>query len=231
MHLVCELGIDKSLNPMRDSQVPPLTIKEFQALAPVSDETLHNLQKYKNILTQWQKTINLVSRKSLNDLWRRHMLDSAQLFPFLTNVKNPIIDLGSGAGFPGLVLSIMGIKNIHLVESDNRKCTFLRDVSVQTNADVTIHNVRVEKLDAFGTGVVLARGLASLDALLDYAAPLLAEDGFCLFLKGQKVEQELTLCQKNWMMQVQRIKSLSDPTGVILKIDNVCRKNACESRP
>jgi 16S rRNA (guanine527-N7)-methyltransferase len=86
-------------------------------------------------------------------------------------------------------------------------------------------------MDTIDAGVVLARGLASLDALLDYAAPLLAENGFCLFLKGQKVEQELTLCQKNWMMQVHRVDSLSDPTGVILKIDNVSRKNACESRP
>ncbi|MBT3767317.1 MAG: 16S rRNA (guanine(527)-N(7))-methyltransferase RsmG [Rhodospirillaceae bacterium] len=216
---------------MTDPELAPLTINEFQELTHVSDETLRNLEKYKDILTQWQKKINLVSQKSLNDLWRRHMLDSAQLFSHLINVKNPIIDLGSGAGFPGLVLAIMGLKNIHLVESDNRKCTFLREISVQTNTDATIHNARIEKMDTIDAGVVLARGLASLDALLDYAAPLLAENGFCLFLKGQKVEQELTLCQKNWMMQVHRVDSLSDPTGVILKIDNVSRKNACESRP
>ena len=86
-------------------------------------------------------------------------------------------------------------------------------------------------MGAVKADVVLARGLASLDTLLDYATPLLAEDGYCLFQKGQKVEQELTLCQKNRMMQVQRIGSVSDPTGVILKIENVSRKNACESRP
>jgi 16S rRNA (guanine527-N7)-methyltransferase len=220
---------------MTDPELAPLTINEFQALTQISDETLLKLEKYKDILILWQKKINLVSPKSLNDLWCRHMLDSAQLFPHVTNdvtnTEKPVIDLGSGAGFPGLVLAIMGVKNIHLVESDNRKCTFLREISAETNVDVTIHNVRIEKMDTINAGVVLARGLASLDVLLDYAAPLLAEDGFCLFLKGQKVEQELTLCQKNRMMQVQRSGSLSDPTGVILKIDNVSRKNACESNP
>jgi 16S rRNA (guanine527-N7)-methyltransferase len=216
---------------MTDPELAPLTISEFQALTHVSDETLRNLEKYKDILIQWQKKINLVSPKSLKDLWRRHMLDSAQLFSHIANKENPVADLGSGAGFPGMVLAIMGLNNIHLVESDNRKCTFLREISVETNTNVTIHNIRIEKMGAVKADVVLARGLASLDTLLDYATPLLAEDGYCLFQKGQKVEQELTLCQKNRMMQVQRIGSVSDPTGVILKIENVSRKNACESRP
>lgn len=216
---------------MTELQHAPLTINEFQDVTQVSDEILNNLRKYKNTLTQWQKKINLVSQKSLNDLWRRHMLDSAQLFSYLENIEKPIIDLGSGAGFPGLVLAVMGLKDIHLVESDNRKCTFLQEVSAQTNAHVTIHNIKIEKMAAIHAGAVIGRALAPLESLLGYATPLLADDGFCVFLKGQKVEEELTLCQKNWMMQIQRNDSLSDPTGVILKIDNVSRKNNCESRP
>jgi len=216
---------------MTELQHAPLTINEFQDVTQVSDEILNNLRKYKNTLTQWQKKINLVSQKSLDGLWRRHMLDSAQLFSYLKNIEKPIIDLGSGAGFPGLVLAIMGLKDIHLVESDNRKCIFLQEVSAQTNAHVTIHNIKIEKMAAINAGAVIARALAPLESLLGYATPLLADDGFCVFLKGQKVEEELTLCQKNWMMQIQRNDSLSDPTGVILKIDNVSRKNDCESRP
>jgi len=209
----------------------PLTINDFQAETQVLTETLARLDKYKSTLIQWQKKVNLVSPKSLNDLWRRHMLDSAQLFPYLETVKMPIYDLGSGAGFPGLVLAIMGIKNIHLVESDNRKCTFLREVNALTKADVTIHNVRIEKLGAVVPGLVIGRGLSALDSLLAYADPILSKDGFCLFLKGQKTEQELTVAHKNWMMRTEQFKSLTDPTGVILKIDNVSRKNDCESRP
>ena len=100
---------------MTDPELAPLTINEFQELTHVSDETLRNLEKYKDILTQWQKKINLVSPKSLKDLWRRHMLDSAQLFSHIANKENPVADLGSGAGFPGMVLAIMGLNNIHLV--------------------------------------------------------------------------------------------------------------------
>ena len=209
----------------------PLTINDFQTEAQFSIETLARLEKYKSTLTQWQKKINLVSLKSLNDLWRRHMLDSAQLFPYLENIRMPIYDLGSGAGFPGLVLAIMGIKDIHLVESDNRKCVFLQEVNALTQADVAIHNVRIEKLGAVTPGSVIGRGLSALDSLLGYAYPILSKDGFCLFLKGQKTEQELTAARKNWMMRVEQFKSLTDPTGVILKIDNVSRKSDCESRP
>ena len=209
----------------------PLTINDFQTEAQFSIETLARLEKYKNTLTQWQKKINLVSLKSQNDLWRRHMLDSAQLFPYLENIRMPIYDLGSGAGFPGLVLAIMGITDIHLVESDNRKCVFLQEVNALTQADVAIHNVRIEKLGAVTPGSVIGRGLSALDSLLGYAYPILSKDGFCLFLKGQKTEQELTAARKNWMMRAEQFKSLTDPTGVILKIDNVSRKNDCDSRP
>jgi 16S rRNA (guanine527-N7)-methyltransferase len=216
---------------MTENSSTSLTINNFQAETQISIETLARLEKYKDILTQWQKKVNLVSQKSLNDLWRRHMLDSAQLFPYVQSVKLPIYDLGSGAGFPGLVLAIMGIKNIHLVESDNRKCTFLREVNALTNAGVTIHNIRIEKLGAVTPGLVISRGLSGLDSLLEYADPILSKNGFCLFLKGQKTEQELTVAYKNWMMRAEQFKSLTDPTGVILKIDNVSRKNDCESRP
>jgi 16S rRNA (guanine527-N7)-methyltransferase len=208
-----------------------LTINDFQAETQISIETLARLQKYKNILTQWQKKVNLVSQMSLSDLWRRHMLDSAQLFPYIQSIKTPIYDLGSGAGFPGLVLAIMGIKNIHLVESDNRKCTFLREVNALTNANVTIHNIRIESLDKVLPGSVIGRGLSSLDSLLAYSLPLLSMEGFCVFLKGQKSEEELTAAHKTWMMQIEKFQSLSDPTGVILKIDHVSRKNNCESKP
>lgn len=209
----------------------PLTINEFKAATGVLAVTLEHLEKYKSTLTQWQKRVNLVSSKSLEDFWRRHMLDSAQLFLKLNNVNLPIYDLGSGAGFPGLVLAVMGIKNIHLVESDNRKCTFLHEVNAQTGAGVTIHNVRIEELITVNPGVVISRALAPLDILLEYAAPLLSDAGFCLFLKGRRMEQELAVVQKKWMTQTEQYDSLTDPTGIILKINNVSRKNYCESNP
>ncbi len=216
---------------MAEKLLLPLTINSFQDETQTSLAVLDRLEIYKNTLIHWQKNKNLVSQKSLNDIWRRHMLDSAQLFPFVQSLNMPIYDLGSGAGFPGLVLAIMGVSNIHLVESDNRKCTFLQEVNALTNADVTIHNMRIESLGKVTPGSVIGRGLSALDSLLGYADPILSKDGFCMFLKGEKAEEELTVACKKWMKIVEKFKSLSDPTGVILKINHVTRKNHCESSP
>ena len=103
----------------------PLTAEDFRRLTGVSRETLARLERHAALLTKWQKRINLVGRESLRDLWRRHMLDSAQLVPLLPERTRSVADIGSGAGFPGLVLAIMGVPEVHLIEADARKCAFL----------------------------------------------------------------------------------------------------------
>ena len=201
-------------------------VKQFQQATGVSDDVLGNLEAYLAMLEKWQKSINLVSRNSLKDAWRRHMLDSAQLHPLLPN-HAVIVDLGSGAGFPGLVLAIMGNCHVHLIESDARKCAFLAEAARAAGADnVTIHNARAEEMEPFAADVVTARALAPLDTLLGYAQPFVKPSTTCLFLKGEKAEQELTESLKNWTMTTSEIQSQSDPSGKILKIHGVERLNA-----
>lgn len=194
------------------------TSDEFQARANVSYETLDKLKVYANLLLKWQVSINLVGPGTVPEIWHRHFYDSAQLFRHLIH-DGPVIDLGSGAGFPGLVLAAMGRQNVILIDSNGKKCAFLRDVSRRLSLDVTICQARIE---ACGTlphaQYVVSRALAPLDILLSYAHPLLADDGVCLFFKGQTAETELTAAQKNWIMRAKSCPSDTDPQGVILNI-------------
>ena len=192
----------------------------------VSRETFSRLETYDGLLRKWQAKINLVAKDSLEDLWRRHFLDSAQLLPLLPAGNDPITDLGSGAGFPGLVLAIMTERQVHLVDSDQRKGAFLLECARQTGVleRVKVHTVRIEAAAAWKAPVITARALASLEQLLAWAEPFLAPETVCLFLKGAKVEDELTLAGRSWNMAATRHGSLTDPSGTILKISNIERR-------
>ena len=201
-------------------------VKQFQELTGVTAETLGRLQLYADLLEKWQKKINLVGPATLPDLWQRHMLDSAQLFPLLPKPDCRIMDFGSGAGFPGLVLAIMGGPQVTLVESDGRKCAFLAEAMRVTGTDATVRleSRRIEEVAPDCVDVVTARALAPLDKLLGLAEPFLGDGSVCLFLKGKKADQELTLTVKNWMMQVSKIQSQTDPSGTILKLEKIARR-------
>lgn len=196
----------------------PLTPEAFAAAQNVSRETLDRLRAYVDLLTRWQARINLVSTASLADVWRRHIQDSAQLYPLIEPKPARLYDLGSGAGFPALVLAIMGVGEVHLVESDRRKIEFLREAARITSAKVTLHPVRAETLAPGDADLVTARGCASLAELLDLARPLLKPNGQCLFLKGAGLQQELTDARKRWTMHINELESITDPTGVIVRV-------------
>lgn len=200
---------------------PPMTPEQFQAETGVSRETLDRLRLYADLLEKWQQRINLVGPATLPDLWRRHMLDSAQLWPLLPPEVPRLIDIGSGAGFPGLVLAILGVPEVHLIESDQRKGAFLREVARQTGATVTVHSARIEAIRDLTAPVVTARALAALPKLLDLAVPLLAPGGVCLFLKGQNIVEELTSARKTWIFDEDRTPSRSDSTGLVLRVREV----------
>lgn len=205
----------------------PLTPEAFAAACNVSRETLERLRRYADTLIKWQNSINLVAPDSLKDLWRRHMLDSAQLGAHLPPQAKCLVDLGSGAGFPGLVLAVLGTPNVHLIEVDARKCVFLaeaaRAAGLTPGQNPVIHRARIEDVAGIHAGVVTARACAPLERLLGYAEPFLAPDTLCLFLKGGRVEEELTAAEKTWRMVVERIPSLSDASGTILRIRQVAR--------
>ncbi|MHA1598471.1 MAG: 16S rRNA (guanine(527)-N(7))-methyltransferase RsmG [Alphaproteobacteria bacterium] len=205
---------------------PPLTRQEFQKITGVSDAVMARLGAYAALLEKWQKKINLVGGGTVADLWRRHMLDSAQLAPLLPD-GGVIVDMGSGAGFPGLVLAAMTDNEVHLIESDTRKCAFLAEAAriMEVTPRVTLHNDRIEAVPPFAADVVTARALKSLDELLGYAQPFLKPSTTCLFPKGKTVDDELTLAANNWKMTATGIPSLSDPSGTILKLEAVSSRD------
>ena len=200
----------------------PMTPEGFQEISGASDEDLERLRTYVALLNKWQDKINLVSKDSLTDVWRRHILDSAQLAPLIGSQIKSIADIGTGAGFPGMVLAIIGAaEEIHLIESNERKNVFLREVNRVTKAGTIIHNIRVEKLQEVSVDLVVSRAVASLEQLLQYVNPLLKKGGQCLFLKGKKWREELTEVQKKWIINESVIQSLSDPSGMILKLEEI----------
>jgi 16S rRNA (guanine527-N7)-methyltransferase len=200
-----------------------MTPDEFQTALNVSRETLDRVRVHIDILCRWQEKINLVGRGTLDDIWLRHVFDSAQLLPLLPPGTQRLVDLGSGAGFPGLVLAILGVPEVHLIESDQRKAAFLREAARLTNSQVTIHNFRIEQVTPFAVDVVTSRALANLDKLIEYSAPFLAFGGVGLFPKGKNWREELTEAEKKWKMHLETLPSRSDPDGIILRIDEVRR--------
>jgi 16S rRNA (guanine527-N7)-methyltransferase len=217
-----------------------MTPEAFQKASGASDDVLARLRAYAALLEKWQRKINLVGGGSLGDVWRRHILDSAQLGPYLSpglpaggkGAAKIIADIGSGAGFPGLVLAITQAgtgaeagAEFHLIESHQRKCAFLKEANRITGAGVVIHHNRIEKMSGFKADIVIARGVAPLETLLQYAFPMLKKGGQCFFLKGKKWDEELTETQKKWIMKESMTQSLSDPSGMILKLEAIKRRD------
>ncbi len=210
-------------------QSPVYGPEAFAKDTGVSRETLARLKAYADLLALWNKKINLVGRSTEPEVWQRHMLDSAQLFPLIPAGTRTLLDMGSGAGFPGLVLAILGVPQVHLVESDQRKCAFLREAARMTQAPATIYAKRIEALAAFPVDVVTARALAPVAELLDWSARFISEKTTCIFPKGQNVEVELTEAHKRWRITVDQRPSRTDSRGTILCISEVRRVQSEQS--
>ena len=193
-------------------------------LTPVSRETEDRLVAIVALLEKWQRTINLVAPATLPHIWTRHIADSLQLVA-LAGDANSWVDLGSGGGFPGLVVAAAMAErpdaNIILIESDTRKAAFLREAARIAELPVTVLPERIEAVApkiAAGVEIVSARALAPLPKLLDLAHPFLAQGAVGLFLKGQDVDNELTEASKSWKIEASIKESLTDPSGRILVV-------------
>lgn len=208
---------------MAGSPGTPLGMAGFAKLTGVSRETLDRLAKYVELLNSWTRRINLVGRNTLGDVWRRHILDSAQLFPLIPREARRLVDLGSGAGLPGLVLAIMGVPEVHLIESDGRKAEFLREALRVTATPAIVHAERIDRVPGFAADIVTARALAPLPELLAISERFLGPQTLCLFLKGRMVEEELTEAAKAWHIRPNRQPSLTDPSGCILRLEAIAR--------
>ena len=202
--------------------------EDFAIQFDVSRETCDRLILYERALVRWQRRINLVGPSTLNDIWWRHFADSAQLAAHLRADARCLVDLGSGAGFPGLVLKLLRPDlEVHLIEADSRKAAFLTATAASMAVDVSVITARIEDIV---TGprrpradVVTARALAPLPELLELASGWAADYPQFLFLKGQNVESELISATKCWNMTVRQIDSLTHPSARLLSIERIAR--------
>jgi len=213
-----------------------MTPDEFRRFAEVSRETSADFESYHSIILKWQAKINLISPTTIDSIHERHFADSAQLFCLLSNDDKQVVDLGSGAGFPGLALALLARQHgrstiFHLVESDSRKAAFLIEVARELRLlgqTVQIHAARAERLALRQLGhradCVTARALAALPELIAYAAPFLHADARCIFLKGQKADDEIAAARRDgWQFDLDSRPSRLPGDGVILVLSHVAR--------
>jgi 16S rRNA (guanine527-N7)-methyltransferase len=189
----------------------------------VSRETLDRLEAFAALVRRWNPTVNLISRSSLEALWDRHIADSAQLFAFCPAGARHWADLGSGGGFPGLVIAVLAKEQrpdlrVTLVEADQRKATFLRQAAQSLEVPVAVHSARIESLPPLAADVISARALAPLDALLALAQPHLQPGGLVIFPKGARHAEEIDAARQAWIFDVETHPSVSQPDSAILII-------------
>ena len=198
---------------------------DFAAHFGVSASVLEKFETYAELLRRWQSAVNLVADTSLDDMWRRHFADSAQLLNLAPEAKF-WLDLGSGGGFPGMVIAIMLVDQpgakVMLIESRARKCAFLAEVARATGAPVEIRQSRVESTrippNVVAPDIVTARALAPLDRLLELAAPWFGPTTRGLFLKGSQAREEIKAAERRWTFHVKLAKSQTDDSGRIVEI-------------
>lgn len=198
----------------------------FRAQVDVSRETLERLQNYEMLLEKWNNTINLVASSTMADLWSRHFLDSAQLLDLAAPDARHWVDLGSGGGFPGLVIAILAHERrpdlrLTLIEGDGRKAAFLGTAARTLGLAARILNGRIEDADPQGGDVVSARALAPLPKLLGFARRHLNPGGTAILPKGARADQELTEALATWRFSHQKHASRVDPYGAILVIKGI----------
>ncbi len=201
---------------------------EVAALPGVSRETMAALDQYVGLVRKWNPHINLVSKHSLDDIWRRHVLDSAQLTDVVDISSGRWLDLGSGGGFPGVVLAILFAQtrpriSFYLVESDARKSAFLKAVARELKPSIHVVNARIEEIDSICADIVSARALAPLDKLLPFAERHLAPGGAALFMKGARGDEELARARGDWRFTVDKIQSKTEPSAMIFRIGDLKR--------
>ena len=201
---------------------------DFAARFGVSRETMDRMRAYEALVQKWNPTINLVSRSTLPLIWQRHFQDSADLFELAQQFSGTWVDMGSGGGFPGAVIAILASEkapelSVTCIESDIRKCEFLRTVSRTTGVPLAILSRRIEECPPQGANIVSARALTSLPNLLTYAARHLQEGGQALFQKGETWESEVDDAREAWEFDLTVHPSKTNPNSAILQLRDIKR--------
>jgi 16S rRNA (guanine527-N7)-methyltransferase len=194
----------------------------------VSRETEDQLKAYQSLVLRWNQRINLISRNDEDEIWQRHILDSAQIWRYRRSAAMEWLDFGSGAGFPGLVIAVLAKQHfsalqVTLVESDVRKCAFLRHASRELSLQTRVLNERIERLNSETAEIISARALAPLTKLLAYAEKHLLPGGICLFPKGQRVHKEVDEARAHWAFACHLHPSATRDGAYVLEIGGIRR--------
>jgi 16S rRNA (guanine527-N7)-methyltransferase len=196
-------------------------LNKIKKFCELDEAQIKNLEDFVLLLLQENQNFNFIGNSTIEDIWNRHILDCAQLLRFIENKNSKFADLGSGAGFPGIILSILGLREIHLIEKAFRKCEFLRRAKLFSQKRIFIHQTKLEELAAIEFDCITSRALAPLDQLLTYSKKFLKKDGYCLFLKGKNLEKEIELAKKTFQFEYQLHSSLTSSESNIIKISNI----------
>lgn len=189
-------------------------IAKFHDLQP---SQIKALEEFVWLVIQENNRYNLIGESTVEDIWNRHVLDSAQLLRFIKNKNSKFVDFGSGAGFPGIVLSILGVQEIHLVEKSFRKSDFLRRAKLLSPNKIFVHQINLEELTIKDFDYITSRAFAALDKLVYYSKKFLKKDGCCLFLKGKSLENEINEAKKKYDFKYEIFPSLtSSESGIVL---------------
>jgi 16S rRNA (guanine527-N7)-methyltransferase len=202
-----------------------LALSQIKKFCDLSNVQIKSLEDFVLLLLAENDNFNFIGKSTIENLWQRHILDSAQLLRFIPDKNIKFADLGSGAGFPGIVLSILGLREIHLIEKSFRKSEFLRRSKLFSKNRVFVHQSKLEELSNLEFDCILSRALAPLDKLLSYSEKFLKKDGYCLFLKGKNLPQEIELAKKIFRFDYENHQSLTSDESNIIKISNISKLN------
>lgn len=197
------------------------TIRKFSELNQIKQK---KLEDFVLELLQENQKFNFIGKSTIENIWERHILDSAQLLKFIEDKNQKFADFGSGAGLPGIVLSILGLREIHLIEKSFRKSDFLRRTKSLSSNRIFVHQAMLEELTNIDFDCIISRALAPLPKLLEYSQKFLKENGYCLFLKGKNLQQEISESQEKFDFEFELFPSLTSEESKIIRVKKIKEK-------
>ncbi len=197
------------------------TFKQIKQFHNLNQSEITKLEDFVILVLQKNLDYNFIGKSTVSDIWERHVLDCAQLLKFVDDKNLKFADLGSGCGLPGIILSILGIKEIHLVEKSYRKSEFLRQAKHLSSNRIFVHQAKLEEISDLKFDCITSRALAALPQLLEYTKTFLKEDGYCLFLKGKKLDEEILEAKQQFYFDFEKFPSITSKESNIIKVTNI----------
>lgn len=191
---------------------------KINSIIKIDEEQLDRLKSYVDFLLKYNEKMNLIGKSTIDDIWERHILDSLQIINLIKNKDIRLADLGSGAGLPGIPLSIVGITEVHLFEKSPKKCEFLEKAKLFSSNKIVVRNENINEVRDNSFDIITSRALADLNTLLKFSNNLKKDDTELIFLKGKKAQEELNEAQKQWNINYEMFNSVTSSEGKIIKI-------------